>query len=147
MKKLFTFLSFLTTVLVLNATTPLYTKDGIELSQSISKEKTIFCTALNKNIIVWKSTVTIKNTTPQAVNLLKPVYIKYNRSFLSNTEIAAIRTQNIGFDFSQNYKNNLTNATSVLSANQTLTNQKYFVTFEDIDLSKEGYFWDLQYVK
>ncbi len=147
MKKLFAFFSFLTTVLVLNATTPLYTRDGIELSQSITKEKTIFCSALNKNIIFWKSIVTIKNTTPQAVNLLKPVYLKYNRGFLTNSEMSAIRLQNIGYDFSQTYRNNLTSATSVLTANQTLTNQKYFVTYENIDLSKEGYIWDLQYVK
>ena len=55
MKKLFAFFSFLTTVLVLNANTPLYTRDGIELYQSITKEKNIFCSVLNKNIIVWNT--------------------------------------------------------------------------------------------
>ncbi len=147
MKKLFAFLLFINTVIVLNATTPLYNKDGVELTQSITKEKTIFCSALNKNIVVWKSIVTIKNTTAQAIQLLKPVYLKYNRGYLTNAEMSAVRIQNIGYDFSQTFKNNLTNATSVLTANKIITNQKFFVTFEDIDLSKEAYTWDLQYVK
>jgi len=58
-----------------------------------------------------------------------------------------IRNQNIGYNVTQNYKNNLTSTHQVLAANQLLTSEKYFVTFEDIDLTKEPYSWDLQYVK
>jgi hypothetical protein len=74
-------------------------RDGVELTQSITKEKTIFCSALNKNIVVWKSVVTIKNTTAQAIQLLKPVYLKYNRGYLTNAEMSAIRFKTLGMIF------------------------------------------------
>jgi len=117
------------------------------LTQNTIKEKIVFCNALNRNIIVWKSIVTIKNTTQEAVNILRPVYLKFSRGFLTNSELTIIRNQNIGYNVTQNYKNILTNSNQILMANQLLTSEKYFVTFDDIDLSREQYSWDLQYIK
>lgn len=147
MKKLSFLFLLITITIQLKATTPIYNKDGIELTQNTIKEKIVFCNALNRNIIVWKSIVTIKNTTQEAVNILRPVYLKFSRGFLTNSELTIIRNQNIGYNVTQNYKNILTNSNQILMANQLLTSEKYFVTFDDIDLSREQYSWDLQYIK
>lgn len=72
MKKLSFLFLLITITIQLKATTPIYNKDGIELTQNTIKEKIVFCNALNRNIIVWKSIVTIKNTTQEAVNILRP---------------------------------------------------------------------------
>lgn len=131
----------------LKATSPIYNKDGLQLTQTITKVTTVYCTALNKNVVVWKSAVEIKNTSAEALNLQKPVYVKFNRSYVSAVELNAIRNQGIGYNISTQYRNIVVNEATILNANQIINSEKYYVTFESIDLSKEQYTWDLQYQK
>ncbi len=147
MKKLTIILLFVILNVCAFATSPLYNKDGIQLTQQITKVSTVYNTALQKNVVVWRATVVLTNTSNDAVNLNKPVFVKFNRGYVSSQDLEAIRNQGVGYNVSSNYKNNITNAALVLEPNESKSSEKYFVTFDNVDLNKEQYSWDLQYAK
>lgn len=147
MKKLTTFFVFISFVIQLEASAPIYNKDGLQLSQTLTKVSTVFNHVLNRNVVIWKSIFEIKNTSTEAFSLEKPVYLKFNRSYLTQTELTTIRDNGYGYNIAANYRNIATNAKTIISPNQVISSEKYFVTFDDVDLSKEQYSWDLQYIK
>lgn len=148
MKKLTIFL--LLTITLLNfaeaGNSVIYAKDGIVFSSQVTKVNTVYNPVLKRNIVVWKVVAELKNTSEDAVQLKRPTILKYNRNFVTNAELDAIRNQGVGYMIFSNVNLNVLPSTE-LEPNTSNSKETYVVTFDDTDLLKEQYSWDLQYSK
>ncbi|MFN8284452.1 MAG: hypothetical protein U0U67_14620 [Chitinophagales bacterium] len=143
-KSFFSLIILLSFIQTLNASS-LYEKDGIILEHFVTKEKTIFIPFYNRNVIIWKSKMDLINTNKIAIAVRIPCYLSYTYSYLNPAEISTIQDYVSDFTLSDVYKNYVAPKPVMVNAKQTITSEKYFATFDDIDLRSAVLTWNFKY--
>ena len=123
----------------------LFNKDGIILDHTITKQKVVFVPFYNRNVIVWKSKVDLINSTKIAIAIRIPCYLSFDYSYLNPAEISTVQESISDYTLSDVYKNYVAPKPVMVNAKQTISSEKYFVTFEDVDLRTATFNWDFKY--
>ena len=122
-----------------------FSKDGIKLSYDIEKVKTVFVPSLNKKVIIWKSIIELANTNNKPVAVTSPCCLYYAFCFLFPNEISAVQSTVPDIKISDIYKTFATPKPTMLHAKQKVTNERYFATYEDVDLHDATYNLEVKY--
>lgn len=126
--------------------TALYNKNGVMVFHTISKVSSFYCNVLNREVIIWKSVVELKNNNSSQLVLQSPCKLKYLYCYMNPSEIERAQSCYGENKLSDIYKNFATTKPTCLKPKETVVNEIYFSTFEDINLRTEFADIDLQYI-
>ena len=124
---------------------PLYNQDGIKLNHTLIKKEVVFVPAMNKDIVIWKSTFELVNSSKKAIAVRIPCYLCYAYSYLSPLEISTVQNYVSDITLSDVYKNYVTEKPQMVNAKQTITSEKYFATLDNVDLRTATMNWDFKF--
>lgn len=113
----------------------IYSTDGIKLNHTVVKESVQYVTPLKRNVVLWKSTLTVSNTTKQDVAMRIPCYLYFVYSYLNPAEINTAQKFFTGYKIETVFKNYVLPKPVMLPTKQSVSNVTYFVAFDDVDLS------------
>ncbi len=145
MKKTLFFTLFLVCILHIAKATQLYNNEGVVLDHTITKQQTLFVAALNRNVVIWKSVVSLTNSNKKSIAVRMPCYLCYAYAYLNPFEISTVQEQVSNITISDVYKNYATPKPAMLAAKKTISNEEYFATFDDVDLRTAIMNWDIKY--
>ncbi len=126
---------------------PIVKKDGVVFRQQINRVQTITVPELNRDVVIWRSVVELKNTSNIDIAINRPSYFGFYYAYLNPTQIEIVQNKVPQFILSPVYKNYVVNTVKMVEANQSLVSEKYYATFDDVDLNSEISAWDMNYLK
>lgn len=145
MKKILVSLILLVSFIQVSTSAALYNKDGIVLDHSVTKQKVVFIPFYNRNVIIWKSKIDLINSNKIAIAVRIPCYLCYAYSYMNPAEISTVQDYISDLTLADEYKNYVAPKPVMVNAKQTISSEKYFATFDDIDLRTAILNWDFQY--
>ena len=145
MQKLILSLIILVSFSQISNAAALFNKKGIILDHSVTKEKVVFIPFYNRNVIIWKSRMDLINSNKIAFAVRIPCYLCYTYSYMNPAEISTVQEYVSDVVLSDDYKNYVAPKPIMVNAKQTISSEKYFVTFDDVDLSTATLNWNFKY--
>lgn len=145
MKKLTLFLSVFIVFISSVSAVQLYSNEGVNLNHKVTKEKTVYVPSMNRNIIIWKSTFELDNTSKKAIAVRIPCYLCYVYAYLSPMEISSVQKHVPELILSDAYKNYVAEKPRMVKAKQIITSEKYFATLDNVDLRTATMNWDFKF--
>jgi len=125
--------------------TPLYYENGVKLNHFLVKEKTVYVSDLNRNVVIWKSTFELTNNNKKAIAIRIPCYLVYDYAYLNPAEISTVQNYVPDFPLSDVYKNYVAEKPKMLNAKQTIISEKYFATLDNVDLRTANLNWNFKF--
>lgn len=122
-----------------------YNESGIKLDHILEKEKTIYISSMNHNIIIWKSTFELTNNNKKAIAIRIPCYLRYMYAYLNPAEISIVQNFVPEYNLSDVYKNYVADKPIMVNSKQTIVSEKYFATIDNVDLRTATINWDFKY--
>ena len=122
-----------------------FSQDGIKLNYEVQKEKVIFVPALKKKVVIWKAKLELVNSNKKPVAVTAPCCLYYAFSYLFPNEISAVQDHVTGYSISDAYKTYATQKPTVLKPKQKVLNEKYFATYEDVNLNDATFNLEVKY--
>jgi hypothetical protein len=142
------YILFLLAVMVCNtvvSAAQLYNDEGVKLNHIVIKEKAVFVHAMNKNVIIWKSTFELTNDSKKAIAIRIPCYLTYAYAYLNPTEISMVQKYVPEFKLSDAYKNYVAEKPRMVNAKHSIISEKYFATIDNFDLRSATMNWDFKF--
>lgn len=145
MKKAIFILSFFLISFAYSAS-PVIKREGIIFRQQITRVTKINIPELNRDVVIWRSLVELKNTSNDDVAVNRPSYFGYYYAYLNPMQIEIVQQAVPQYILATAYKNYVVEKVKMLEANQSLVSEKYYATFDNIDLNNEIAAWDMSYI-
>jgi len=128
------------------AASPVIKREGIIFRQQITRVTKINIPELNREVVIWRSLVELKNTSNDDVAVNRPSYFGYYYAYLNPMQIEIVQQAVPQYILATAYKNYVVEKVKMLEANQSLLSEKYYATFDNIDLNNEIAAWDMSYI-
>lgn len=145
MKKIIFFLLLFIVLISTSSAVQLYSNEGVKLNHTLTKEKVVFIPSMNKNIIIWKSSFELTNGSKKAIAIRIPCYLCYAYAYLNPAEISTVQNYVANMTLSDVYKNYVAEKPQMVNAKQTIVSEKYFATFDNVDLRTATMNWDFKF--
>lgn len=145
MKRVLCLSLFIITLFYNLSASTFYNASGVKLDHILVKEKVIYIPAMNRNIIIWKSTLELVNNSKKSIAIRIPCYLNYAYSYLNPAEISTVQKYVPEYTLSDVYKNYVVNKPIMLKAKKSIISEKYFATIDNVDLRTAILNWDFKF--
>jgi hypothetical protein len=145
MKKITLFILVIIVCNIAVSAAQLFNDNGVKLNHTVIKETEVFVHAMNKNVIIWKSTFELTNDSKKAIAIRIPCYLTYAYAYLNPAEISMVQKYVPEFKLSDAYKNYVAEKPRMVNAKHRIISEKYFATIDNVDLRSATMNWDFKF--